>query len=249
MRNRFKDIEREFEQLKKKFRLQEISREEFVRGLERLRLKDDEGRFWMIGAKSGKWYYFDGVEWIQSEPPSILEKRAICIHCGFDNDLEAEVCVRCGVSLEEDKSGYENANHKTGQASAESSDSSGERIRKVRRSKRAFFEKGQANFILRSVNPLSFLFFSAVTGLLLGIIIGAIIGASNFSFGLTKIFPSFFQEVRGNLLGGISYAVLGGALGLLAFSFFGFLTAFFANLISSLVGGIKVHMDGIDKID
>ena len=72
MQKKFKDVEETFEQLKRKFRLREISRQEFIEQLERLRLKDEEGRFWMIGVRSGKWYCFNGVDWIQSDPPSLL---------------------------------------------------------------------------------------------------------------------------------------------------------------------------------
>lgn len=249
MANKFRDVEKEFGQLKKKFQLQEINREEFIKGLEKLRLKDEEGRFWMIGAKTGKWYYFNGMGWVQSEPPSILEKKAICTHCGIDNDIEAEVCIRCGESLEKAGSAYENGNHKIQEPFSELSDSAREGKRKGRRREKAFFGKGSANFIFISLNPLSFVLFSAMMGLLAGIILGAVIGATNFFSRMTKIFPVFFQEVQGNLLGGIIYATLGGVLGLIVFSLFGLCVAFFVNLISSLVGGIKVHVERIDKID
>ncbi len=71
----FKGIEQAFNDLKKKFQAGEISRQEFVEEMKKLRLKDGQGRFWMIGAQSGKWYYFEGKDWIQSEPPSQAEKK------------------------------------------------------------------------------------------------------------------------------------------------------------------------------
>lgn len=249
MGNKFKDIEKEFEQLRKKFRLQEISREEFIKGVEKLKLQDEKGQFWMIGAKSGRWYYFDGRGWVQSEPPSILEKRAICIHCGFDNDLEAQVCVRCGGSLEKSEGSSRQEDHKLHEPSSESSDFVNNEKRKGRGSKKQFFEKGRANFLFRSLNPYSFLLFSAMMGLLAGIVLGAIFGATSFFAKMTKIFPVFFQEIQGNLLGGIIYAILGGFLGLVLFSLCGFCIAFLINFISSLVGGIRVYMERIDKID
>ena len=53
MDTQFKDIEQAFNDLKKKFQAGEISRQEFVEEMKKLRLKDGQGRFWMIGAQSG----------------------------------------------------------------------------------------------------------------------------------------------------------------------------------------------------
>lgn len=99
MNDQFKEVEKTFEELKEKFREKEISRGEFIDQLKKLKLKDEKGRFWMIGSRTGKWYYFDGKTWIQSEPPSIQEGIAICIYCGFENTLESVLCVRCGQNL------------------------------------------------------------------------------------------------------------------------------------------------------
>ena len=55
----------------------------------------------MIGSRTGKWYYFDGTDWIQSDPPSIQEGKAICIYCGFENTLKSVLCARCGQNLAE----------------------------------------------------------------------------------------------------------------------------------------------------
>jgi len=112
MSDQFKEIEKAFEELKKKFREKEISRGEFIDELKKLKLKDEKGRFWMIGSRTGKWYYSVGKDWIQSEPPSIQEGKAICIYCGFENLLKSVLCVRCGQNLTDGayfckKCGYE----------------------------------------------------------------------------------------------------------------------------------------------
>jgi hypothetical protein len=99
MNDQFKEAEKAFDGLKKKFRQKEISRGEFINELKKLKFKDEEGRFWMIGSQTGKWYYFDGKDWIQSEPPSIQEGKAICIYCGFENTLKSVLCARCGQTL------------------------------------------------------------------------------------------------------------------------------------------------------
>ena len=99
MSNSFHDVAATFIGLKEKFQAGEISRQQFIDEMKKLRLKDDQGRYWMIGAQTGKWYYFDGNDWIQSEPPSQKENKAICIYCGFENKIEVEVCARCGGNL------------------------------------------------------------------------------------------------------------------------------------------------------
>lgn len=237
MQRKFLDAEEEFGQLKRKFRLGKVTRQEFIERLEKLRLKDDDGRFWMIGAKSGNWYYFDGKNWVQSEPPSLADKKAICIYCGFENKLEAEVCGRCGELL-----GEEAGKMKTQPKLEASFQASPVYIREEREKDFAERREG-AHFIFRSVNSVSFLIFSATAGLLAGIILGSLIGATNFFSGIVKSLPAFFQETQGNLLGGIIYAVLGGIVGLAGLGLLGFLNALFINLISSLVGGIKIHFE------
>ena len=100
---KFKDVEVVFSRMKRRFRDGEISQREFIDSLKQLRIKDEEGRFWMIGPQSGKWYYFEGKDWVQSSPPSIGEKKAICIYCGYENDIESAVCAGCGGRVGEGK--------------------------------------------------------------------------------------------------------------------------------------------------
>ncbi len=112
MEKKFKEVEKAFEELKRKFREKEISRMEFIDQLKTLRLKDKKGRFWMIGSQSGMWYFHDGEDWIQSEPPSIQEGKAICIYCGFENKIESVLCARCGQKLTEEEYYCKNCGHK-----------------------------------------------------------------------------------------------------------------------------------------
>jgi rubrerythrin len=97
----FKEVENEFSELKRKFRRKMISEREFKDRLKKLRLNDRSGRCWTIGARTGKWYYFDDDKWIESRPPSFQDGKAVCIYCGFENDLEAEVCEYCGGHINE----------------------------------------------------------------------------------------------------------------------------------------------------
>jgi hypothetical protein len=228
MEKRVKEVEKAFARLKLKFRRGKISRQKFIDGLEKLRFKDYEGRVWMIGARSSKWYYFDGKDWIQSEPTSITATKTICRNCGFANRTEADTCADCGESL-----------LKKGKLPSR---------RKARKNEIwAFGDTKKANFVFRSLRPFSFLLFAGAAGLLLGIFIGAFIGATNYFSRIVEYLPSLFQENKGNLLGGVIYAGLGGALGFMVFGLLGFCNALLINVISSLVGGIKIDVEGMHE--
>jgi hypothetical protein len=100
MREKFEEIESQFQELKKKFKQKKISEREFRYRLKKLRLNAPDGRCWTIGARSGKWYYFDGDKWNEADPPSLQQGKAICIYCGFENDIHSEACEYCGGSLD-----------------------------------------------------------------------------------------------------------------------------------------------------
>jgi hypothetical protein len=65
----FSDAEREFRELRRKLDAGEIDERDFEAELRHLQVLDVQGRYWMIGAQSGLWYYYDGERWVQGEPP------------------------------------------------------------------------------------------------------------------------------------------------------------------------------------
>jgi hypothetical protein len=99
MEERFKKIESEFNQLRKDYQKEKITEREFKDRLKQLRLTDKNGRCWTIGAKTGKWYYYDGTDWLEADPPTLQQGKAICIYCGFENDIKGESCDYCGGNL------------------------------------------------------------------------------------------------------------------------------------------------------
>jgi hypothetical protein len=242
MRKEFKDLEATFEELRRQFRRKDISRQEFIEQLKELRLQDDEGHFWMIGAQSGKWYYYDGKNWIRSDPPSLEEGKAICIHCGYENELTAEVCVSCGGQLGKSERNYcskcgtrlEDPSEPCPHCSQEPEVLPGERLDEGR---------SRANFVFHRLSPLSFLFFWGTAGLLVGVVLGAFAGASEYFFPNATLMPGFLKDVHGNLWGAIVFALLGGVAGALVFGVLGFLQALVINGIVSLVGGIKIFLE------
>jgi ribosomal protein L40E len=240
MNSQFKAVIEVFTGLKRKFQSGEISRQEFVDEMKKLRLKDEQGRFWMIGAQSGKWYYFDGKDWIQAEPPSYKEKKAICIYCGFENDLEADTCARCGGNLGEER----NVCPKCGaqlkkpylvcpNCGPETKELEGVEIIDLNRG-----GKAKPAFILRSVHPFSIFLLLGVLGLCAGIVLGALAGAAE-SFKDWNFLPSALSGLHGGLQGGILFGLLGGGLGFVLCGVLGLFLAIFFNFFLSLIGGIK----------
>lgn len=58
-----------FFEVKGKLAVGQITEQEFKHALEQLRFQDRHGRWWMIGAQSGRWYYYNGARWMLGEPP------------------------------------------------------------------------------------------------------------------------------------------------------------------------------------
>jgi len=243
MKKQFRDVEEEFGLLRKQFRLGKISRQEFIDQLKKLRLKDSEGRFWMIGVQSGKWYYFDGKNWVQSNPPSFEEGKVICIYCGFENKLEVEVCASCGENFGEKQDYCPKCGEKLEEPYLDCPycNQEGKALEKIK--EETSDDDKRAHVVFRSLSPLSFLFFLGVSGIFVGILFGAFAGATDFFNKIVIIMPSFFRELQGTIIGGILYAVFGGVLGFVVFGVAGFFIALFINFISFFAGGIKVRLD------
>jgi len=221
MADQFREAEATYSLLRERFQEKKISAQEFSDSLKQLRIKDDEGRFWVIGAQSGKWYAFENGEWVEAKPPSQLEKKAICIACGFENDLEAEVCARCGSRS--DESGPEPAGADDAGA-ATAPDLPADAGRTV---------------IIRSLDVLSFLWFFGVLGLFAGILLGLLAGVTPLFGGFIARLPGFFVEHHGDLLGGLACSIIGGILGFAAGAGAGAALAAVSNGVLSLVGGLR----------
>lgn len=243
MEKQFKEVEKTFDELKRKFRQREISRGDFIEESKKLKLKDEKGRFWMIGSKSGKWYYFDEKNWIQSEPPSVQEGKAICIYCGFENKLESVFCARCGGNLVEREDSCPKCGHKLDEPGQDCPLCSKEFVERTEEGKESFEEKRDTSLVIYSISPLSFLLFWGAIGLVLGIIGGAFTGATDYFSEISKAVPFFLQDFQGKLLGGIVYATLGGVLGFIVFGAFGFCIAHLINILLTFIGGIKIHIE------
>jgi hypothetical protein len=262
MENSFNEVVEAFDKLKERFQAAEISRQEFIDEMKRLRIKDDQGRFWMIGAQTGKWYYFDGKDWVQDDPPSQKEKKAICVHCGFENKLEAESCGRCGGTMKDseptcDKCGAAlpkpyvacpacGAAAIGGDVPAvPTAPAAGEADGEARpepAEKKPAVEESAPRF-LRSVKPLSFLLFGGALGTLGGLLFGAFAGATGYFDAQLGFLPDGLLNFQGSLPRAGIFAVLGAVAGFIILALIGFLKALIVNLILSVIGGIEYQAE------
>lgn len=242
MAREFRDVEIAFQDLRRKFRAQAISRREFIDQLKKLRLRDGEGRFWMLGAQSGKWYFFDGREWVRAEPALPKKKPVKCLSCGQELESGAEECDRCGASLGEDAAACARCGAKLESASQKCPNCSAE-VEAASPGEEWYPESRKENYVFRRLNPVSAFFFSGATGILLGLAVGALAGASRFFSRLAPSLPEFLSTIKGTLTGGIVFAVLGGILGFVLLGALGFLQALLFNGVSSVAGGLKITLD------
>jgi hypothetical protein len=256
MDDKFRDIEDAFSLMKRRFRGGEISQREFIDSLKRLRIKDDEGRFWMIGAQSGKWYFFDGKDWVQSAPPSIKERKAICIYCGYENDIEAAECAGCGGRFGEEArtntcpecgAEVDPESRACPRCAGKDSGKTEPLPATVSAAEESSVRDGEIEYAIRSVQPLSLLLFWGGIGIVAGILTGMLAGATEFLPGLAGFFPSFLKDMQGKLVGGLISAALGGIIGFLLFGLAGWLTALLANGVLSFIGGLKIRLTKAEK--
>lgn len=228
MGDQFREAEATFSRLRAKFDQKKISSQEFSDSLKQLRIKDDEGRFWVIGARSGKWYAFENGEWIEAKPPSQLEKKAICIACGFENDIEAETCARCGS-----RSGETVPEVFGVTPGLDAAPDAGPLETAV--------AAPGTEVTVRSFGVISFFWFFGVLGLFAGLLFGLLAGATGLFSGFMSRLPAFFVDHQGDLWGGLASSVIGAGLGFGIGAAAGALTAVISNGILSLTGGLKLR--------
>jgi len=252
---KFEDVENEFDRLKEKYLQNEISEKEFKAELKKLRIRDKQGKCWTIGARTGKWYYFDGEEWVEADPPSVQQGKAICIYCGYENDLENEVCENCGGELDEEKSAFDEVDFRQKAPDDETAEQTGfsddfdiGRVDDIpdTADEPAGEEKNAedgsvAVAVIKAIHPVSSLFFWGIIGLIIGIVMGVFVGTTDFFSGVVGFLPAFLQTLGGQLVRGVLYGLIGGAIGFIVAALFGLLLALLVNLVLYFLGGFRVN--------
>ena len=62
------ELERRYQLLSSQYQSGKITEENFTAEVDKLQFQDTYGRYWMIGAQSGAWHYYDGQAWHQANP-------------------------------------------------------------------------------------------------------------------------------------------------------------------------------------
>jgi hypothetical protein len=66
--DRFRAVEAEVARLNQQFAAGQLNQTEMNTKLEGLKVQDDQGRWWVMGAATSQWYVFDGQNWIVGDP-------------------------------------------------------------------------------------------------------------------------------------------------------------------------------------
>ncbi len=66
--NNIEALEKRYQALHRDFQAGKIDEATFGAEVDSLQFQDEWGRYWMIGAQSGAWHYYDGQAWHQADP-------------------------------------------------------------------------------------------------------------------------------------------------------------------------------------
>lgn len=64
----FAETERRFVQLRARYQAGQLDDAAYEAQLKRLIIEDHAGEYWMLGADSGEWYWYDGERWLRRDP-------------------------------------------------------------------------------------------------------------------------------------------------------------------------------------
>jgi hypothetical protein len=66
---RFEETEKQFVALKARRDAGQLTDADYESALRVLVVQDEAGTYWMLGTESGKWYRYNGQEWVGADPP------------------------------------------------------------------------------------------------------------------------------------------------------------------------------------
>lgn len=230
--SKFKGVELKYKDLKSRLDNNEIDKDEMKKELKKIMVLDEDGNYWMIGGKSGKWYVYNGTSWEESDPYKeesqetaisfqkededilSISENIICKFCKSKIPTHSVFCSFCGGNQRE-----------TG---------------KITYSKPI---KGISDLLIKSVNTISLIFFFGGMGLIIGVLFGAIFGIFKNIFGdLIYQFPTMLQETAGKVQGGLIFGAMGGIAGFIIFSILALIFASIYNAVSYFFGGIRLKI-------
>ena len=93
------EIESAFRELKASYKNGSMEKTRYRDILEKMRFRDNVGRYWTIGASTSKWYHStDGSQWVEGVPTQDLEGQIY----ETGTSKKTKYCAKCGTALQED---------------------------------------------------------------------------------------------------------------------------------------------------
>lgn len=63
-----KKLEQHYQTLTRDYQAGKLDQARFIAEVDKLQFQDEWGRYWMLGAQTGTWHYYDGQTWHQADP-------------------------------------------------------------------------------------------------------------------------------------------------------------------------------------
>ena len=238
--DKFKEAEAKYLQLKSQLDRGEINAAEMKKQLKETMIIDENGNYWMIGGKSGKWYNYRDSEWKESNPypeksietqpisdqeqpvveitrkqiiPEESAEFVICKTCKSRIPVHTVYCQNCGANQKEPG-----------------------------RAEPTHMLKMRSEILIKSIKLVPMIFFFGGLGLIIGVLLGATFGIFDIFGDLIFQFPIMLQETRGKIQGGLIFAAMGGISGFIVLAFFSIIITGIYNFISYFFGGIRFNI-------
>lgn len=251
--SKFKEVEDKYRELKIQLDGGGLTSDELKAKLKKMMVNDDEGNYWMIGGKTGKWYLYNGTDWREGNPyqnvEHIEETSSTQMYSHEEsqtvqlesNAMDSPPAARSDVSTQIDPSNTVDCKVCKSKIPVHSVYCTfcGVNQKEINRQAHQSHRKREEDLMIKSIKKSSFLFFFGGLGLIIGVIFGAIFGIFPNLFGdLVYQFPLMFQEAKGGFAGGLLFAAIGGITGFVFFALLSLIMAVVYDMISTIFGGI-----------
>lgn len=94
----FREVERKVNILRQRYQSGYLTREELQNELRSLMILDDDGRWWMLGLETNRWYYYDGKDWVPAAPPGYDAEPVRGDYARTETGLQ-EVAAEAGAGI------------------------------------------------------------------------------------------------------------------------------------------------------